>query len=180
MQKHFQNGVIMRKLIHKKEEREVYYDGQYIIKKMPTVWLDLDSYNAFRKLHPEWLVKIIDIDPNTIVMEKIEGQMFHEFRLDATPDQLYNVCIDFKDKLWKAYFDFNESRTGTRWIQSTQKMFFNMDASPGNVIIRDGKPVYIDPDAWTWTEWDLFIQKIRLDDMVWFNEYIKYGFRTHE
>ena len=88
--------------------------------------------------------------------------------------------VDFKDKLWKAYFDFNESRTGTRWIKSTQKMFFNMDASPGNVIIREGKPVYIDPDAWTWTEWDLFIQKIRLDDMVWFNEYIKYGFRTHE
>ena len=99
----------MRKLIHKKEHREVYDDGKYIIKKMPTVWLDLETYNAFRKLHPEWLVEIIDIDQNTIIMEKVEGQMFHEFRLDTTPDQLYNVCIDFKDKLWKAYFDFNES-----------------------------------------------------------------------
>ena len=57
----------MRKLIHKKEHREVYDDGKYIIKKMPTVWLDLETYNAFRKLHPEWLVEIIDIDQNTII-----------------------------------------------------------------------------------------------------------------
>lgn len=167
----------MRKLLSKREDREVYFDGKYIIKKRPNLFLDVKSYNYFSKRY-DWLVQVIDVSKNTIVMEKVDGEMFYDWRYTATPEQLYKICIEFKDKVWKSYFNFNTHNTNTRWIDANNKIFFNGDAVPGNVIISEGTPIFLDPDAWTWKPWDLFVQKIRQDDMMWFNEYVEYAHRN--
>ena len=165
-------------LLSKRENREVYFDGKYIIKKRPNVYLDLENYNNFAK-HNDWLVKVIDISENTIVMEKVEGEMFYNWRLTASQQQLYKICIEFKDKVWKSYFEFATKNQGTRWFDADNKIFFNGDAVPGNVIISEGRPIFLDPDAWTWKPWDLFVQKIRQDDMIWFNEYVECAHRKN-
>ena len=71
------------------------------------------------------------------------------------------------DETVSRYFDFMQTQT----VDPNQKVFFHADGVPGNVIVNNGEPTYIDPDGTMWMQWDMFLQKLNEHHFVWWNEY---------
>tara|TARA_B100001057_G_scaffold114976_1_gene113454 strand:- start:5256 stop:5858 length:603 start_codon:yes stop_codon:yes gene_type:complete len=159
-------------LIHKKDNREVYEDGNYIIKKTAPDAFNFDRYERFQKDNP-CFVKVHSFDDGVIVMDKVEGMMFNDYAKTATADNLWYICFTHRMELYKRYFDFH----GKRDIHANDKLFLHADGVPGNVIVNNGQPTYIDPDGTIQLQWDMFLQKINEHHFVWQSDYTYYAHR---
>ena len=164
------NGQI--NLIHKKDNREVYDDGKYIIKKTAPDAFNFEVYERFQKENP-CFVKVHSFDDGVIVMDKVEGIMFNDYAKTTTVDNLWYICFTHRMELYKRYFDF----VGKRDIHPDDKIFFHNDGVPGNVIVNNGQPTYIDPDGTIELQWDMFLSKITEHHFVWQNDYTYFAHR---
>jgi hypothetical protein len=168
-------GTRQIKLIHKKDNREVYEDGNYIIKKTAPDAFNFERYERFQKDNP-CFVKVHSFDDGVIVMDKVEGMMFNDYAKTPTTtvDNLWYICFTHRTALYKRYFDFH----GKRDIHCCEPIFFHADGVPGNVIIdNNNKPIYIDPDGTIQIRWEMFLQKITEHHFVWQNDYTYYAHR---
>ncbi len=106
-----------------------------------------------------------------IVMDKIEGHSWDEFRQYATQTQLWNLCVTFRSEMVKSFFDFLGNGSNG-YIDGNQRVFFNADATHGNLIMQGDKPMFIDPDGYCFFPWDHFILKVHEHNTEWFNHYL--------
>tara|TARA_B100000035_G_C20965822_1_gene538697 strand:- start:192 stop:713 length:522 start_codon:yes stop_codon:yes gene_type:complete len=162
------------KLIHKKQHREVYEDGNYIVKKTTSDAFDFDMYRRFQLDNP-WCVKVHSFEDGVIVMDKVLGDSWWRYVRRSTPTQLWNICFTFRNETVKSFFDF----MGSTYIEdANQLVFFNADATEGNLIIQGDKPMFIDPDGFCRQSWDIFILKVLEHNNHWFNLYVHYAHRN--
>ena len=119
-----------------------------------------------------------------IVMDKIEGHSWDEFRQYATRKQLWNLCVTFRVEVVKSFFDFLEDNNVPArplqrdWIDGNQRVFFNGDGTHGNLIMQGDKPMFIDPDGFYRAKWDRFILKVHEHNTEWFNHYLHEAHRS--
>ena len=162
------------KLIHKKDNREVFVDGNYVIKKTAPDAFNFPVYEKFQKENP-CFVKVHSFDDGVIIMDKVEGIMFQQWAKTTTVDNLWHVCFTHRLELYKSYFDF----FGRRDIHANDKLFLHNDGVPGNVIIdSNNNPTYVDPDGTIQLQWDMFLQKINEHQLVWQNDYNFFAHRN--
>lgn len=164
------------KLIHKKDFREVYDDGKYIIKKTLPDAFDFETYKHFQEQNP-CLVKVHSFEDGIIIMDKVHGVYWTDYRKQAKMDELWYICNTHRYALWKRYFDFMVRNKDTTEIDPRQRIFFHADGVPGNVIVNNGQPTYVDPDGTCWMQWDMFLQKLNEHHFVWWNEYTNIAHR---
>ena len=161
------------KLIRKTNKEDVYEDGNFIVKKKFFNELrsrnafDFETYKRFQLEYP-WCVKVHSYEDDGIVMDKIEGHTWDEFHQYATKDQLWNVCVKFRNETVKNFLDF----AGFDYIDPNQHIFFNGDAKHANLIMQGDKPMFIDPDSFRFETWDRFILKVNEHNTEWFNHYL--------
>ena len=161
------------KLIHKKSFREVYDDGNYIVKKTKPDAFDFETYKRFQLDNP-WAVKVHSFEDGVIVMDKVVGHSWEEFIEYATPTQLWNLCVTFRNEMVKSFFDF----IGHKYVDANERIFFNADATHGNLIMQGDKPMFIDPDGYCSFPWDMFVLKIGEHNTQWFNHYLHNAHRN--
>ena len=118
------------KLIHKKDFREVWDDGKYIIKKTKPDAFDFETYKRFQEQNP-CLVKVHSFEDGIIVMDKVPGLYWSDYatrHADRNYQQpkikeLWYICITHRYALWKRYFEFMEAKE----VDPRQKVFFHAD-----------------------------------------------------
>ena len=150
----------------------MYEDGKYIVKKTLPDAFDFETYKRFQLEYP-WAVKVHSFEDGVIIMDKIEGHTWDEFHQYATKDQLWNVCVKFRNETVKNFLDF----AGFDYIDPSQHIFFNGDAKHANLIMQGDKPMFIDPDGFVWETWDRFVLKISEHNTQWYNQYLLRAYR---
>ena len=161
------------KLIHKKEHREVYDDGKYIVKKTKPNAFNFETYKRFQLDNP-WCVKVHSFEDGIIVMDKVEGITWQQYRTQVTKDQLWNICVVHRNTVVKSFFDF----IGKTYVDANQPVFYHRDATYGNLIMQGDKPMFIDPDGTVTMPWDMFLQRCGEQTQQWFNEYLYWAHRN--
>ena len=159
-------------LIYKKDNREVYEDGKFIVKKFFGGIGDkfvLDDYKLFQKNNPEF-VEIIRFEKHDhediIIMPKVDGKEWTYVRNDVDKNVVYNVCIVNYFKWVKSFMDFSSDK---------EMIYFHSDLSPGNILINDDyTPCVLDPDSMEWTKRDNFIIRIQKQYMEFFDDFYRF------
>jgi len=166
------------KKIYSKAGTEIYEDGKYILKRRSPDSFDFETYKRFQALNP-WCVKVHSFDDGMIVMDKIEGVKWDQYRLKASCQQLWDICVTHRNVVVKSFFDFmpKDNSTHVNYVDANTRIFFHQDAVHGNLMMVGDKPMYFDPDGSCKYPWDMFIQKIQYQTTQWFNEYLYYGHR---
>lgn len=159
-------------LIYKKDNRLVYEDGDWIIKKFIhgiTEKFNLDDYKLFQKDNPEF-VEITSLERHgavdIMIMPKVDGKEWTYVRNNVKKDVVYNFCIVNYFKWVKAFLDFSLDK---------EKIFFHSDLTPGNVFINDNfNPIVLDPDSMEWAKRDDFIMRIQKQYMEFFDDFYRF------
>ena len=159
-------------LIYKKDNREVYEDGKFIVKKFFGGIGDkfvLDDYKLFQKNNPEF-VEVIRFEKHDhediIIMPKVDGKEWTYVRNDVDKNVVYNVCIVNYFKWVKSFMDFSSDK---------EMIYFHSDLSPGNILINDDyTPYVLDPDSMEWTKRDNFIIRIQKQYMEFFDDFYRF------
>lgn len=159
-------------LIYKKDNREVYEDGKFIVKKFFGGINDkfiLDDYKLFQKNNPEF-IEVIRLEKHgredIIIMPKIDGKEWTYVRHNVDKNVVYNVCIVNYFKWVKAFMDFSSNK---------EMIYFHSDLSPGNIFINDDHTPYVlDPDSMEWAKRDDFIIRIQKQYMEFFDDFYRF------
>ena len=102
-------------------------------------------------------------------MDKIVGHKWTEFIKFATTEQLWYVCVEFRNQTVKSFLNF----TGLNYIDPKKdRIFFNGDATHANLIMQGDKPMFVDPDGFKFETWDRFVLKISEHNIQWYNHYL--------
>jgi hypothetical protein len=164
----------------------IYYDDKYFYKHLnkSNGPFDFEAYNNLRdRGNQDWMVKVLEWDyyDHIIVMERVYGHEFFKigsdrrsaWRMTASSDQLWKVCMEWRARTVKAYFDFAVWKSQNDGpLHVTNQFFYHQDGRPHNVIMRDNKPVFVDPDGFRWHELSDFLMKQQEHYHIWWQTYV--------
>ena len=105
------------------------------------------------------MVEVVEwnLEDFILVMEKIEPAVeffkagedqYEAWRHTANRHDLWKVCIEWRARTVKAYFEFAVvTSQNDGFLCSDNKFFYHTDGRPHNVLMRNNQPVFIDPDS---------------------------------